>query len=428
MIKQAERAKSWYKLDNAAKIYPAVWTERWAGMYRISMTLQEPIDPSFLQRAAEDTLMRFPSMNVRLKRGFFWFYFEQNDTPFTVQKEAGHPLMPFKRSEKGRYLVRVLYYDCRICVEIFHALTDGTGALMFLKTLVARYLFYKKGLRVPAELGIKDTEGPPDPGELEDAYSRVPLDGPHFSRKEAAAYRMPGNREMPHTLHVVIGEMSAQSVKLEAKKRGVSVNEYLVAVFLYCLSRMQARGRRDTKRPVKISVPVNMRRFLPSSTVRNFAFYINMGLDPCLGAYTFDEVVQMAHHYLRYYLNPKFLFAGIATNVASERNPFVRAFPLFIKNWVLASVYRRVGERLWTTVLTNLGTVEVPECMRQEIRDVRILLGSAYTGRSNAACVTLNDTLALCFSRNIREAAFEKEVLSFLVEQGIPVTVSSNQE
>lgn len=38
------------------------------------------------------------------------------------------------------YLFRVLYYERRISLEVFHALTDGNGALMFLKELVYQYL------------------------------------------------------------------------------------------------------------------------------------------------------------------------------------------------------------------------------------------------------------------------------------------------
>ena len=58
---------------------------------------------------------------------------------------------------------RVLVYKNRVAVEFFHALTDGTGALVFVKTLLAEYLSEKYGLSVPAEKGVL--------GRLEEPYA-----------------------------------------------------------------------------------------------------------------------------------------------------------------------------------------------------------------------------------------------------------------
>lgn len=419
--------RMWYRLDNAAKIYPAVRTNTWSSMYRLSMTLTNPINKDFLQLALNDTLVRFPSFNVRLRRGFFWYYLEENKKTLFVQEEEGHPLIPIKKHEGSGHLLRVLYYNCRISLEVFHAVSDGTGSMSFLKTLVARYLTYCD-LTIPNTNGIKNVHEMPTPDEVEDAYRRVPMDGRKFSRREEKAYQMPGMREMPHTLHVTVARMPSSSVYNAAKQMGVTVTEYMVAVFLFCLNQMQKNGKRDKSRPVKVQVPVNMRKFIPSETVRNFAFYVNVGIDPKMGNYTFEEVVQLTHHYIRYYMNPKFLYASIAPNIAIEKNLFVRAFPLFLKNIVMAGAYSQVGELLSTTVLTNLGKIDLPKEMAEVVTQAEVLLGPGKSGRSNAGMLTLGDELTLCFTRNLRQASFEKEVLHFLVTQGIHVTVSSNQE
>lgn len=419
--------KDWFRLDNAAKLYPAIETSKWSSLFRASMVLKEQVDADRLEQAVNQVLNRFPSFKVRLRKGVFWYYLEQNDQPFHVIKDEGHPCMHMGRNENGGYLFRVLYYRSRISLEIFHALTDGTGGLIFLKTLVAQYLRLD-GAIIPNTNGILDIREQPKPEELEDAYKKISLGGVHSSRKEARAYHIKGTWEMPHTVHLVSAHLSVAALKEKAKEHKVTITEYLTAVFLYTIYTIQQREKRDMRAPVKVSVPVNMRKFVETQTLRNFAFYVNVGIDPALGEYTFPEVVQLCHHYIRYYMNPKFLFAGIATNVASEKNVLIRICPLFLKNFVLNFVYNQVGESLFTTTFTNLGVMDLPKAMVPYIHHGEMMLGGASSGRCNCGGISFQDDLVLTFSRNIREATLEREVLRFLVEQGLEITVSSNQE
>ena len=310
---------------------------------------------------------------------------------------------------------------------MFHALADGTGGLIFLKSVVAQYLRLC-GTPVPCEEGVLDPQQTPRADELEDAYRKIPLDGVHASRREDAAFQMPGTPDPPHTLRLILAEMSVQEVKAQAAAFGVTLTEYLTAVMVYTLWQTQQRGRRQRMRAVKVSVPVNMRKFIPTHTVRNFAFFLNVGIDPKLGSYTFEETVQLMHHAMRYGMNPKFLFAGIATNVASERNLLIRLCPLPVKNFVLSFVYHCVGERLFTTTLTNVGAVRLPGAMAKHVQRAEMLLGASSSYRSNCAAISLGDRLCLTFTRDIAEADFERNVLRFLVQAGIHVRVSSNQE
>ena len=175
-------------------------------------------------------------------------------------------------------------------------------------------------------------------------------------------------------------------------------------------------------------MPVNMRNFFPSKTLRNFSFFINPGIDPRMGEYSFEEVLLQTHHFMRYHLNSKFLAAGVATNVASERNILIRISPLFLKNLIINGVFKRVGESGVSATLTNLGPIAFPKEMLSYIAHVEIVLGGASSGQCNCAAVSLGDEMNLVFSRNIRESTLEREVLRFLVRAGIPVLVESNQE
>lgn len=419
--------KKWFKLDNAGKLYPAIANSRWSSTFRFSVVLKEPIDPQTLQAATDRVLPRFPSMAVRMRRGFFWYYLEANHGQLEVIADVGHPCMRFRWNENNGFLLRVLHYRNRISVEFFHSITDGTGGITFLKTLAAEYLRLR-GHRIPATEGLLDLKRKPSPGEMEDAFQRAPLPKVKLSRRETRAYHFPGELEPPHTLHVTVAEMPFQAVRQCSKALGISPTEYLTAVLLYVAYRQQEREGPKKKRPLRVSVPVNMRNYFQTETLRNFSFFVNPEIDPRLGEYTFEEIARNVHAFMQYSLNPKLLFAGIATNVSDEKNIFLRLFPLPIKNLAINTVFRYVGERAFTTTLTSIGQIKAPPEMMAHVSRFEVMLGASATPGCNCALISTRDSLLLVFTRNQSEATLPREALRYLVSQGIPVTVESNQE
>ena len=149
----------WFKLDNAAKIFPGQNSKSWSNVFRLSVTLTEPVDTEVLQRALDVTALRFPSICARLRRGLFWYYLQQLEQAPQLSPERSYPLTYMSPGEIRKCAFRVIAYENRIAVELFHALTDGTGAMIFLKSLTAEYLEQKYGLKIPAEkVGTFDTE------------------------------------------------------------------------------------------------------------------------------------------------------------------------------------------------------------------------------------------------------------------------------
>ena len=176
----------WAKLDNAAKIYPAARTKRWSNVFRLSATLTEPVDVAVLQSALDATVGRFPTIAARLRRGLFWYYLQQMQEAPRVMTEYSYPLAYMHPKESRRCAFRVIAYENRIAVELFHCLTDGNGALVFLKTLVAQYLQEKYGVSIPCSMGVLDRQEAPSPEETEDSFLKYA--GPiSASRKDTNA-------------------------------------------------------------------------------------------------------------------------------------------------------------------------------------------------------------------------------------------------
>ena len=418
----------WMRLDNAAKIYPAAKRRNWNNFFRLSATLTETVDVAVLRSALDVTVRRFPSIAVRLRRGVFWYYLEEIPQPPPIQEEKSCPLAHVPFQEVRRCAFRVLVYRDRIAVEFFHALTDGTGGLIFLKTLVAEYLTQKYGVSIPAEYGVLGRLEEPDPEELEDSFLRYAGDV-KASRKESTAYHLSGTPERDGYKNLITMMLSAEEVRACAKSRGLSVTELLCAAMMQAILDLQAEKVRDLRRrkPVKVLVPVNLRGLFPSRTLRNFASYITPELDPRMGECSFQELCDEVHHRMGLENNRRTMRAKFAANVASERSPVLRVMPLFIKNIAMKAVFDAVGERKSCLCLSNLGNVQLPEAMAAYVRRMDFIIGVQAAAPHNCGVVTWNGTMYINCIRSIREPELEMHFYRVLRKLGLHVKVESNQ-
>ena len=422
------RSLRWMRLDNAAKIYPAAKRRNWNNFFRLSATLTEPVDAAVLRSALDVTVRRFPSIAVRLRRGVFWYYLEEIPQTPPIQEEKSCPLAHAPFQEVRRCAFRVLVYRERIAVEFFHALTDGTGGLIFLKTLVAEYLTQRYGIAVPAERGVLGRLEEPDPEELEDSFLRYAGDV-KASRKEATAYHLSGTPERDGYNNLITMMLSADAVRACAKGRGISVTELLCAAMMQAILDLQAEKVRDPRRrkPVKVLLPVNLRNLFPSKTLRNFASYITPELDPRMGECSFEELCDEVHHRMGLENNRRTMRAKFAANVASERSPVLRVMPLFIKNIAMKAVFDAVGECKSCLCLSNLGNVQLPEAMASYVRRMDFIIGVQAAAPHDCGVVTWNGTMYINCIRSIREPELEMHFYRVLRQLGLHVKVESNQ-
>ena len=421
------RSLRWMRLDNAAKIYPAAKRRNWNNFFRISATLTEPVDRAVLAAALDVTVRRFPSIAVRLRRGVFWYYLEEIPHTPPIQDEKSCPLAhaPFRQVRQCAF--RVLVYKDRFAVEFFHALTDGTGALVFVKSLLAEYLSEKYGISVPAEKGVLGRLEEPSPEELEDSFARYAGDVT-ASRAEATAWHLTGTPETDGYKDLVTLMVPADKLRSCAKDHGVSVTELLCAAMMQAILELQTEKVPNPRhrKPVKVLLPVNLRKLFPSKTLRNFASYITPEIDPRLGACSFQELCALVHHKMGLENNRWTMRAKFAANVASERSPVLRVMPLFIKNIAMKAVFDTVGECKSCLCLSNLGRVELPDVMVPYVRRMDFIIGVQAKAPHNCGVVTWGDTAYINCIRSIREPELEYHFYRVLHRLGLPVKVESN--
>ena len=407
---KADRAskvhKDWYKLDLSAIVYPTLQRRDFSSVYRLSVLLKEEIDPEMLQRAVNLTMPRFPTYKAAIRKGVFWRYLEPNDRPGPfVQEDVKNPCQPMYFKANNRYLVRIYYYRNRIALEAHHSLGDGTGGMCVLQTLTATYLRLKGHAEIENGGFVLDILGTPDPGELEDAYMKYANAKVCPPRPGEKTYRVRGTKEPFYTLNIIDGIMSVAEVMKVAKSYNATITEYLNAVLLYALIQKQESEWHLKLRPVKIAMPVNLRRFFPSKTLRNFITMIYPGID----------------------LNEKLLRGDITTNAETQRNPFIRIVPLFIKDLVVRQFYTKIQDKNSSAGLTNMGALKVPETMKPYIERFDIYMGQPFSTRTNCAIASFEDILTINFASSIAETDVERLFFRKLVQDGIHVKIESNR-
>lgn len=421
-------AQYWSRLDNAALIFPASKRRRWHNIFRLSANLFEPIDSDVMQSALEVTVKRFPLISSRLRAGAFWYYLEQTSAPEII-RDGPQPIMSRPFGAVRQCAIRVLYYKNRIAVEFFHAVTDGGGGLIFLKTLIAEYLSQKYGAEIPNTHGVADRLANPTPEELEDSFTdnagAVALDRPTDK-----VYHLTGVKEKYGFLNLTCGTLPLDDVLSRCHDYGVTLTAYISAVMTMSIITLQKRKvkRLADRKPVKVQIPVDLRRLFPSTTMRNFVMVVNVGVDPRMGDYTFEEILGIISHQLALNVTPKNMQAVFTTNVNSEKVFIIKLVPLFIKNIVMKAVFNSVGESQGCITISNLGRIDVPDKMREYVKGFDFIIGPQARSPHNCAVCSYGNDLKINFIRRSEDPELEREFFRNLVKLGHHVAIESNSK
>lgn len=417
-----EREIKWDKLDNTAHLFPVIAGESMSNVYRIFVTLKEDIKQELLQEALERVLPWFDVFNVRIRYGVFWYYFETNQKPAPeVKEEYRYPCQFISPNRNRNYLFRVNYYRNRINLEVFHVLTDGMGGITFLKDLTYQYL----RLAHP-ELQEKMGDGLCSDTSLnrEDSYLKNYKKSHKKGYKTERAFLVKGEKLKPLQLGVMHGYMPIKALKKACGQYGVSINEYLVAAFLWSIYKECLHGM-PSKRPISSCVPVNLRPYYDSITMKNFFVIVSAVFRPTEESYEFGEVVQIVAESLRSQINREHLENLFAYNVSNEKNFILRAVPLFIKNLAIRHVYHSSALANTTTV-TNIGNIQVREEYQGYVEGFGAFLSMSEGQNIKGTICSYRDTLVFTISSSLADVSVQRGFFRRLSEDGIPVKIETN--
>jgi hypothetical protein len=409
-------------MDIPAKVYASMMTANFWPMFRFTAILTETVDPVCLQQALGLTFPRFPYFAVSLREGFFWHYFQGSEQKLMIDDDDDRPFSP---PAKQRPLFRVCYHARKISVEINHTQTDGYGAVIFLKTLLAQY-FRLQGLPVAQTHGILNIQETPDPEESEDAYLRYCRPGPFRIVREMKAYHVTGKTLAGNDLVLNTGVMKTQDVLRKAHEHHCSITEYLAAVLVQSLQTQQRREKPARQLPIKLSISADLRRFNVSKTLRNFSYVANLGIDPGREDHTLEEILGR----IRQQSRSMFTISDLNERMSEIMRYYIllKGAPLFLKKAIIRLIYARIGERAFTMVFTNMGMVELPESIRDKIERFESIANCASYIKLKCGVISYRDTLSVGFTSALEHSAVQERFFTLLEGEGIPVRKESNKQ
>lgn len=418
-MKRNPQGKHWYRLDNTGKLFPMIANENLSNVFRISVVLKEEIVPERLQQALEDTLPRFEGFKVKLKRGFFWYYFEGNRrTPF-VEKESGWPCRYIDPKSNQLYLFRVSYYRHRINLEVFHAVTDGVGAVNFIRELTARYLDLKMGRPTP----FGDREESLEP-KLEDSYLKHYRKLPKKRYNTKPAYSLEGRYLPLGGEGVIHGRVHLQDLKRVCRQRQVSVTKYLAAVLIWSIYEEYLNGQPGS-RHIGVNLPINLRAFFGSTTTSNFFAVTSIDYKPDQIHQSFESILDQVKRQMDDNITREKLEERISYNVSNEKKWYVRILPLCLKWMVLGFIFKR-NDRAHTITLSNIGTISMGEAYENMVESASLLIGVSRQQPAKCGVCSFGEQVNITFTSVFEDSRLEDRFFGRLEKDGIPVELESN--
>ena len=162
--------------------------------------------------------------------------------------------------------------------------------------------------------------------------------------------------------------------------------------------------------------------------MRNFFVSVTPVVDPRLGHYSFEEIIKYVKNFMEIQVDKRYINQMISRNVKNERNVFLRAFPVFIKDAIMPWIFHFYGERGFSTGISNVGLVKVPEKMERKIEKFEMYPPPSSGNIIKAAAVGYKDKLYMSFGKLTHEKEVEREFFRNIVEFGIPVEIETNVE
>ena len=403
---------NWRKLDNAALAFPLVTGENDTRVFRFYCQLKEEVDSDILQQALDRTMEKYPLFQAVLRKGLFWFYLEHSHIRALVKPETEPPCSRLYIPDKKSLLFQVSYYKERINFEVFHALTDGTGAMHFLQELVQNYLILAHPKENFPEIGRDKKTGR---GNIEeDSFSQYySSDIPKNREKKKAAVKLKGEKLVHSDMHISEVVLSVKEIHQKARSYGVSITVLLTAVML-CSIREEI-PKNQQKRPVTLMIPVNLRNYFPSQSMTNFFGWNEVGYT-FSDTTTFEEVLVDVKLQFEQELEKDKIAMHMNDYVRIEKNIFVRAVPLEIKKYFLM-IGANLGSRSITAVYSNIGIIRLPEEYREYIRHFGIF---ASTNSLQMCSCSYGDEMVLGFTSKIPDDSIQRNFRRMLSEEEIP--------
>lgn len=358
--------RKWYRLDNVGKFYASISNTGVPKVFRYSAYLIDEVDPIVLQQSLNKTIEIYPSFNVNLKKGFYWYYLDENNKKVKVSGE-NLPICFKLYKNSDDFLFRVIYFKNKINFEVSHILSDGRGSVEFFKLLLTNYIAIKYNINIEINKNNKSQLE-----KSEDSFSKYYKKTKLPKRDNVVPYLYKGRKYRNQTRFFECFLNSKEVLDL-AHKYNSTLTAFLVSVLIY--SYKDVLKVSDLNKTIRIDLPVDLRRYFNSYSSMNF-----FGLTTILYKYrskedTLEEIIDSVNKQFKENINAKKLSERANLMVSFEKNIFCRFIPIFIKDVVL-KIINQFTYRSSTTCLSNIGIIKLDNDIEDMIDRISVIVST----------------------------------------------------
>ena len=412
----------WRRLDNSAKIFPISAGKKYSTVFRLSVVLKEKIQPEILQIAVEKALEQYELFRVRLKNGFFWNYLEYNPKKIFIEEEKEYPCKYIEPKENNHYLFKVTYFDKKINIDIFHSLTDGNSGVMFFREIVYNYIELAHKEEFQEELRIKRKFDL----STEDSYIKNYNKKAKGNNSAKKAYKLAGRKIKLGAISAIHEIIDLNQLKQEAKKNEATITQYLTSVLIYAIYQANYIKNKG-KRPIKVCIPVNLKKYFPSNTISNFFSYITLEAEMKKDRLdTFGKILDFVKKDFTKKLTPEEIQKTMSGNVKLGTNPFIKLIPLVLKKPIVRLSYLEI-RKYTTTTFSNIGRIGIIGKYQRYIEDFLMLIAPEPVEKIKCSACSFENHIVFTFTSILDDCSIEKEFYKFLKEKNISVEIESNE-
>ena len=423
MKNKKEHKLYWRRLDNSAKIFPIAAGSKYSTVFRLSAVMKEKVNPKILYQAVNKALEKYKSFKVRMKEGFFWYYFEYNSKEPIVEEEKDYPCKYIEPRTNNYYLFKVTYFESKINIDIFHSLTDGNSGNTFFKEIIYNYL----EILHKDELKEERTSRKAIEYDTEDSYIKNYDKKAKGNSSSKKAYELKGRKIGFGAISVIHEIIDLEALKEESKKYETTITQYLTAVLIYSIYQANYKKYKyKGNKPIKVCIPVNLKKYFPSKTMSNFFSYITLEAEMKKdNLVDFDKIIEFVKADFKKRLQEEEIIKTMSANVKLGTNFFIKILPLVIKKFFVRLSYIEI--RKYTTITySNIGRVGIIGKYKDYINYFLMLIAPEPVEKIKCSSCTFENKMVFTFTSILKDNSIEKYFYEFLKTKKINVEIESN--
>lgn len=417
----------WMKNDTAAIMFSAIETSKQSRLFRLSAVFKnEEVDPERLKQAVANIIPRYPLLMYRDVKGYYWAYLEKCENLPAVLPEENRPAELRRLGRDGYPEIVFLYYKRRISIEANHIYGDGTGFIEILKSVLAEYMVLGGADRADFD-GVRFGDETPSETELENPFRRYATKEKLPKVKREESYVLPKDY-VENYQNYICGILPFEELKPLCKERDLTVTEFVASAMILAIIRTAAE---PVNKAIIIDIPVNLRQFFPTDSIRNFTSPMPIHFNPQGRTdVTHEEIIEAVRGQLKKYNTKENQQAFINHSFALTQNLGAQLVLSIFKQWGMNSIQKKTHNTEMTVVFTNVGNVKIPQVMSDAIERFELVGGDArvYDMSVFTSAISVNGYMHIGFNYSTKDVSFCREFFRILASYGVNVRVESSDE